>query len=296
MINLFERAALQLGCSDFGIKVAKQTRDPLSTLGPLEVAMKNANTIGEAMSYCAKYIHVYSQAVHLSLERDEWTKRDYLLFDFLLEGVPRQRQAVEHAIGLTYNAVKALSGNRVRPVEVWFSHNALSSPGAYASLFETPIKFNMPNNALFFAPGDINKPVAEGNSQIFKMADSYIDKNFPGAAFQLTKEVRVLINKMLVAVGCDQTQVADTLGMHPRTLQRRLRSDGTTFEQIVDSVRREITLRALADEKTSLTQIAEKLGYSETSVLTRSCQRWFSSTPRKIRRELQSNTFTTVSQ
>jgi AraC-like DNA-binding protein len=89
---------------------------------------------------------------------------------------------------------------------------------------------------------------------------------------------------------CTQTVVADMLATHPRTLQRRLRSEGTTFEAIVDLVRREIALRNLADESVSLVQIAEKLGYSETSVLTRSCHRWFSRSPRQLRKDVEQGT------
>ena len=48
---------------------------------------------------------------------------------------------------------------------------------------------------------------------------------------------------------------------------------------IVDLVRREIARRNLTDSTVTLVQIAEKLGYSETSVLTRSCHRWFDRSP-----------------
>jgi AraC-like DNA-binding protein len=73
------------------------------------------------------------------------------------------------------------------------------------------------------------------------------------------------------------------LGMHPRTLQRRLRSEGESVESIKDSVRRDIALRYLTQTSMPLIRVAKALGYSETSALSRSCYRWFALSPRQLR-------------
>src|ERR1700761_1976558 len=73
---------------------------------------------------------------------------------------------------------------------------------------------------------------------------------------------------------------AGELCMHPRTLQRRLKFEGRKFESIKDEVRREAALRYLQQPNVPFTEIASRLGYSEQSVLIRSCDRWFSASPR----------------
>jgi AraC-like DNA-binding protein len=73
------------------------------------------------------------------------------------------------------------------------------------------------------------------------------------------------------------------LGMHPRTLQRRLRAENKSFESIKDGVRRDVALRYLKQSSIPLIRIAKLLGYSETSALSRSCYRWFSASPRQLR-------------
>jgi AraC-like DNA-binding protein len=70
-------------------------------------------------------------------------------------------------------------------------------------------------------------------------------------------------------------------------MQRRLREEGVSFETIKDEVRRDLALRYLGHRSMSLTKVATMLGYSEPSVLTRSCYRWFSSCPRTVRLELR---------
>jgi AraC-like DNA-binding protein len=76
--------------------------------------------------------------------------------------------------------------------------------------------------------------------------------------------------------------------MHPRTLQRRLKEEGTTFEAIKDDARRDLAQRNLSQPDVPLTQVTALLYYSEQAALGRSCRRWFNSTPRGVRTRLSS--------
>jgi AraC-like DNA-binding protein len=287
LISLLERTAEELNCADFGLQLARHNAEGVTVLGPLEIAMRNSTTLGDALTYCGKYVHVYTPAIHINLERDTRLARDYMLFEILLDGVPRQRQVVEHALGLTVNTAKVLSNGQAR-TEVWFAHGALAPQRYYTELLGVPVKFGMPYNAIYFNEGDLTRPIVNRNEQIYLMATSYIDHNFPLSTVLMTTQVRPILMRLLATNQCTQTVVAQMFGMHPRTFQRRLRDEGTTFEEIVDVVRREIALRNLADTSMSLVQITERLGYSETSVLTRSCRRWFSRSPRQMRKEVGS--------
>lgn len=71
----------------------------------------------------------------------------------------------------------------------------------------------------------------------------------------------------------------------PKALQRRLGLEGHTFWSLVDGVREESAERYLHETELSLTHLARELGYSEQSVLTRSCRRWFDDSPANIRRQ-----------
>ena len=82
-------------------------------------------------------------------------------------------------------------------------------------------------------------------------------------------------------------ELARALSMHPRTLQRRLHSEGTTFARLLDEVRRSQFEALIAmPGGPGLTQIAHILGYAEASVLTRSCQRWFGVAPSRLKKPL----------
>ena len=81
--------------------------------------------------------------------------------------------------------------------------------------------------------------------------------------------------------------VATQFALHPRTLQRRLAAEGTTFADLVDHLRRDMAVRYLRDTDLGLDHLSRELGYAEQSVLTRSCRRWFGQRPAAERRMLR---------
>jgi AraC-like DNA-binding protein len=85
--------------------------------------------------------------------------------------------------------------------------------------------------------------------------------------------------------------------MHPRTLQRRLAAEGTTFEAIVDSARRSAALRLLTQTDVPMSQVALMVELAGPPSLTRACRRWFGRTPTQVRRDaMEARAATAVAQ
>ena len=286
MVHLLERAAVELKCPDFGMRLAA-IQSGAKVLGPLEVVMNNSNTVGDAFRYCANHIQAYSTAAQICLEDEVDGKRCYMRFEILLSRLPHQRQVVEQALLLTHHAALGLSSGRARAREVWFSHEPMAPLSAYRAYFEAPVRFGQSSNGLFFADHDLSCPIADPDPQLYELATSYIETRFPTTSVAMSARVRTVIARLLVQGDCSNERVASTFGLHPRTLQRRLREEGQRFEAIKDSVRRDVALRYLKQSEIPLTRVAEMLGYAEASVLSRSCYRWFSVSPRQLRNELK---------
>jgi AraC-like DNA-binding protein len=103
---------------------------------------------------------------------------------------------------------------------------------------------------------------------------------------ELTRSVESMARSLLRGGEFTPEQTAGALGLHARTLQRRLREEGSTFEQIKDAARRDWAEQLLAQPSVSLTQIADMLGYADSSAFSRSCRRWFGEAPRVYRTRL----------
>lgn len=113
--------------------------------------------------------------------------------------------------------------------------------------------------------------------------DIVIDRHRP----TMSSSIRKLIQQLLPTGSATVSVVAGQFRPHPKALRRRLASEGTTFNAIVDGVRRETAEHYLQDSDMALTHLARQLGYAEQSVLSRSCQRWFGGSPAALRQTWQ---------
>ena len=78
-------------------------------------------------------------------------------------------------------------------------------------------------------------------------------------------------------------QVAGLLSMHSRTLSRRRRASGTSFQSLADECRFEIARQLLGLSNMSVARIAAALDYADASAFTRAFRRWSGATPGQFR-------------
>jgi AraC-like DNA-binding protein len=283
MVQLLERASIELDCKDFGMRLAEFQAQTKAMGGPLEIVMRNSQTLGDALRYSTEHVQAYSDATQLFLDRDRRRKMAFLRLEILVSRVPYRRQGTEHALLQVQQNVLNLTSGRVRPKEVWFAHEPLASPATYRANFGCPVLFGKSVTGLHFAESDLDVEIQDTDPQLYEMATTYIAYRYPAKEPFLSARVRTLVERQLAEGECTFVSVASSIGMHPRTLQRRLRAEGESFEAIKDGVRRDVALRYLKQSDLPLIRVAELLGYSETSVLSRSCYRWFSASPRQLR-------------
>jgi AraC-like DNA-binding protein len=288
MIQLLERSARVLGCPDFGLRLA--ARQDIGILGPLAVAMRYAATLGEAMRCASKYIYVYNAAIGFAVRTDIGDDEALVTFDVLSDHDPHRAQMIEHGVGVTWRIVRMLSAGRSHLNQVWLPHPAVASRSTYRHHLGAPVEFNAPCAALAIDRADLDVPLGDHNAELQMLAVNYLDVQFPARPTSLAVQVRAMVERLLGTGACGYVEVADALSMHPRTLQRRLREEGATFEEIKDEARRDLAERYLAHPEVPLTQVTAMLDYREQSALTRSCQRWFRTTPRSLRASFSSET------
>lgn len=77
----------------------------------------------------------------------------------------------------------------------------------------------------------------------------------------------------------DLPQAARALGLSDRTLKRRLQDEGISYRMLLAEVRGRQANQLLVDETLSLTQIAERMGFSDLSSFSQAYKRWFGVAP-----------------
>jgi AraC-like DNA-binding protein len=74
-------------------------------------------------------------------------------------------------------------------------------------------------------------------------------------------------------------EVAANFNMSPRSLQRRLREEQVTFQQLADTVRKSLALQYVNSGSYPVKEISVMLGYNELSAFSRAFKRWTGKAP-----------------
>lgn len=281
VITALELAAEATGSPDFGRRLA--LRQGLEILGPVGVAARTAATVGEALASIAHYLSIYSPALTVGVSPPSAGR--YARFDWaiVVNRPPPHAQAAELGIGVALQVFRLLAGDDMHPVEVGFRHQPIAHLEDYVNYFRCPVRFGQPTTGFLFEARILTQQMAS-DSGVHDVVREYLNTIVaPADRATLAEPVRSLIQRMLGTGGLTIDLVADHLAMHPRTLQRQLAAERTSFAALVEETRRQDALRYLRDAAMPLSHVAGLLGYSEQSVLTRSCRRWFGTTPSLVR-------------
>ncbi|MEU5979726.1 AraC family transcriptional regulator [Streptomyces sp. NPDC047315] len=285
LIDAVESAARVTGALDFGLRLA--LRQGIEILGPVGAAALSAPTVADGLRAVGQYLAVYSPAIkgHVSAPPDSRHAR----FEFRVVGerMPPHRQVTELSLGVSLRVLQLLIGPDFRPVGVHLAHDALSPPKEYERYFDCPARFAEPFSGFRIRRAELRRPL-HAHGAVHDVVREYLNSIASTAARGTPAEAATALARRLLPTGglCLEL-VAAHLAVHPRTLQRHLAAEGVSFGDLVDTVRKEEADRYLRDTDMPLSQLAGLLGYSEQSVLTRACRRWFGSSPRNRRQELR---------
>lgn len=287
MLRLLEHSARAAQCPDFGLRLSE--KQGIEILGPLAVLIRHAATLGEATRLASQYVFVQSPAIRVGIApaQDSPGQVD-LFFEIVMPHRPPCAQAIELAVGVMLRVLRMLVPRGLGAVNARFPHARIAPIAAYQRVLGCASTFDTERAAIRMVAANLQYPLAEHNQLMQEMAQSYLDQHFGQPDRLLTDRVRELVRRFLGVGPLTQAAVASNLSIHTRTLQRRLLKEGTTFEAIVDDVRRERLSDLMArPHPPALTQVALILGYSEQAALTRSCRRWFDCTPSELRKRFQ---------
>jgi AraC-like DNA-binding protein len=281
--EVLHHAAIELDCPDFGLRLS--THQGLEILGPVALIARYATSVGEGLVDVARYLYVYSPAMSISAEPIS-AKEVRFTLSILATDLPDRIQAEELSLGVSLRALRLLIGERFRPLRVAITHKPLSEPVRYRDFFDADVRFEQPHCGFDLNTDDLHKSAPRNDPVVRELALRYLNEPAASSTGAPVTALRALIARMLPTGNCTITTVAREFAIHPRTLQRQLASEGLTFDQTVDSVRRDQARHYLETTTMPLSQLSAMLGYSEQSSLSRACRNWFGQSPREIRRSL----------
>lgn len=174
----------------------------------------------------------------------------------------------------------------IRPLAMHFQRRDLAGrKDAYLELFGCEVMTGQPDNAIVLAAADLERPFVTFNAPLLALLDPQLET----AAARLEAErptaerVREALGRLTAGNKPTVQTVATTLAMSPRSLQRQLQAEGTSFVEVLASTRRVLAEFYLTETPWSPAEIAYLVGYEDTSSFYRAFQSWTGQTPGNYR-------------
>lgn len=246
----------------------------------------NSKTVGEALENFCQYHELCSDALHPQLERRPNTAAITVadLGSKVKEAVTRHM--CECMFSALVTILNVLCKQPVCPTAVRFTWPSPGAARLHEAALKGPVYFGSKSTEVEFASAtlEITIPYADEFllSTLIQYADTQLDALQESDAW--SQKVRKVVHHPGLSMNLDISAVAKNLGVSPRRLQQRLKSEGVSFQEIIRGVKMDMAKDFLASQSMPLAEIALLLGYSEQSAFNHAFKVWTGLTPRQFRR------------
>jgi AraC-like DNA-binding protein len=196
------------------------------------------------------------------------------------------RHQIEFWVTALVRICRQLTGRRLLPSYVGLVHRRKGGAPELVRFLGCDVVFGAATDEVAF-PGTVKQlPVVCADPYLNKLLIKYCEEaRRHREAGRLTCRIDVenAIAPLLPHGKAGAGEIARQLGMSPRTLARRLRSEGLTSRGILSELRCDLAKRYLREEDLPISKIAWLLGYQDVSGFTHAFKRWTGKTPREAR-------------
>jgi len=247
-----------------------------------------SDTVGLALRRVAQHYHLTSTLGRCELVEDhgearlELIQRDYLGSRF--RGLISVLWAVSNA-----TVLRQLVDTEISPVVVRLEMPPPTDPAeatAFVEALRCPIEYDALATSVAVEPSLLAQKVIGADPVLEAAIMRYVSDltshlSEEGTAGRVRRALVDALRAGEPAVGT----VARSLGTTSRTLQRRLQEESTSFQQVLDEVRREVAVMQIRGRRATIDEVAFLLGFEKPSSFHRAFKRWTGITPGEFRRQ-----------
>jgi AraC-like DNA-binding protein len=281
--RLWELAVTRSGNATLGLDRALTAR--YVDFDVVAYAMLSSPDLHSGLESLARYMAVVSDAASFELQPD--ADRHWLVLGGSGFTVPVPRQRYAYGMLAIMTLCQWLTRRDVQPLAVEFKFEQPPEAQRYRSEFGCPVRYGRPENRMLLARADLQAPLPSRNAAMLELHEQVLrgllaKLQGAGTSHRVTAE----IIRRLSRGEPRREEIAASLALADRTLQRRLHAEHTSFQQLLDEARRELAGKYLAEDRYTLQQVADLLGFVDQSNFFRACRRWFGAPPGQYRKRI----------
>ncbi|MES9968524.1 MAG: helix-turn-helix domain-containing protein [Candidatus Thiodiazotropha sp.] len=257
--------------------------------GVIGMGAMAAKTFYQALLFCGRAAEVINPAIALEIN-----ERDDLLCVDVVEQLPweeTQPFMVDTLFSIIVCIVNMLDPLILRKMVFKFKYPCQVEHSYYQAYLPGVLKFEAGINSLHLPLDFANKPMPSFNPHAVEQVEKILDKLVQEVRDErsvFTQPIRQMIMESNGEMITSE-EVARRFHVSSRTLNRRLKSLGTSFSEIIVEVRYSIACDLLSNSSESMDQIAYRLGYRDASNFSKAFKGWSGVTPSQFRDESTGN-------
>jgi AraC-like DNA-binding protein len=250
--------------------------------------MMNCETVGRALETFFRYHGLMADFVSAEMiPQGVYVK---IRLQPAFHPISLQRHHTEAIFGIICSLLRHLTGGAGSPAEVRFIHHQPEDVREHRRVFGSVPRFGHSRNELLLRRQELDAPVLLADPELLERLEPVAhDRIFRIYRPDSWSERVAQTLQRLLAKGEKPgiEQVASELAVGTRSLQNRLKEEGTSYREILDHARKELALDYLKKPGMPLCDIAFLLGFSEQSTFNHAFQRWTGRPPGQFRKKKQ---------
>lgn len=273
--------------------LTKQSKDPLfglhtakfvqpSSYNVLGYIAMNSSTVRDALEKIAPYEKLVGDmgVTSYEMEADETLVKWHCQFS----DPQVRKQSIENVLASWFTYTCWITDRYdFHPLATYFEH-ALEDESLrpqYEEMFGKQLNFNAGFSGFRVNEMILQHPIRQSDPSLLATLEHHATELLVSIdqAPSFTDQVRRLIKIALTEASPRKDNIAEQLGVTARTLQRKLQKENTSYQEILDELRKESALQLLKNNDLSLPDIAQQLGFSEPRSFHRSFKAWTGLTP-----------------
>jgi AraC-like DNA-binding protein len=151
----------------------------------------------------------------------------------------------------------------------------------YQVMFSDNLRFDRPRTRMIFSADCLDLPIKRSPEELKRFlahapANILVKYRDPDS---LATRIKHDLRQLPADTWPETEGLAASLCVSASTLRRRLAEEGQTYQGLKDSVRKELAIVWLAEPQLSFAEIAERLGFADTSSFYKAFRKWSGSNP-----------------
>lgn len=253
----------------------------LSSHGSVGFAAMTAATLRDALSVAERYLSLRAPFLTLRLAVNE--NNAILTLGDSFPDVSLRAFVTEALFTALVQMARSLLGRSVTSVFDLAYDEPTHFPG-FAHLWGGPARFGRPESRIAFPAALLDEPLRMADAVAARQAVAECEREL--ATLHQTSSLLASVRAQLAEdpKGFPSlTELAQKRHVSSRTLKRRLAEQSTSYQRLLDELRRDRALKLLEVKSHTIEEIAVRLGYSDAANFNRAFRRWLGVSPSRWR-------------